>query len=89
MEKLFEDLVARLLFELDDEVQLAAQATYTLDTLGRMTIWPDLVMRSAGIDVAVADTKVQGAGRQGKVAERGTGTSCWRTASGWALASGT
>lgn len=67
MERLFEDLVARLLQELDDDVQLAAQSTYALDTLGRMTIRPDLVMRTAGIDVAVADTKYKVLDENGKL----------------------
>ncbi len=67
MEKLFEDLVARLLAELDDEVQLAAQSTYPLDTLGRMTMRPDLVLRSGGVDVAVADTKYKVLDDKGKL----------------------
>ncbi len=67
MEKLFEDLVARLLAELDDEVQLSAQSTYALDTLKRMTIRPDLVLRSGGVDVAVADTKYKVLDDKGKL----------------------
>jgi 5-methylcytosine-specific restriction enzyme subunit McrC len=67
MEKLFEDLVARMLSELDDEAQLAAQSTYALDTLGRMTIKPDLVLRSGGRDVAVADTKYKVLDDKGKL----------------------
>lgn len=67
MERLFEDLVARLLQELDDDVQLAAQSTYALDTLGRMTIRPDLVLRRDGTDVAVADTKYKVLDERGKL----------------------
>lgn len=67
MEKLFEDLVARLLSELDDEVQLAPQATYALDTLKRMTIRPDLVFRVGGREVAVADTKYKVLDDKGKL----------------------
>ncbi len=57
MDKLFEDLVSRLLRELDDESVLAPQAPYTFDTLGRLSMRPDLVLRRGGVDVAVADTK--------------------------------
>jgi len=67
MEKLFEDLVARLLAELDDGVQISAQSTYALDTLGRMTIRPDLVFRSGGVEVAVADTKYKVLDDKGKL----------------------
>jgi 5-methylcytosine-specific restriction enzyme subunit McrC len=57
MERLFEDLVARLLEEEDDEVVLSRQATYRFDTGKRLTMRPDLVLRRGGVDVAVADTK--------------------------------
>ena len=57
MERLFEDLVAQLLRELDDEYRLVDQPPYPLDTLGRTRIQPDLVLRHAVRDVAVADTK--------------------------------
>lgn len=67
MEKLFEDLVARLLFERDDDVRLQAQATYPLDTLGRLTIRPDIVLRAGAVDVAVADTKYKILDDQGKL----------------------
>lgn len=57
MEKLFEDLVTRILSEQDDEVRLHAQATFPLDTCERLTIKPDLVFLQSGRVVAVADTK--------------------------------
>lgn len=67
MEKLFEDLVAQLLRELDDEYRLVDQPPYPLDTLGRMRIQPDLVLRHAGRDVAVADTKYKILDDKGKL----------------------
>jgi 5-methylcytosine-specific restriction enzyme subunit McrC len=57
MEKLFEDLVTRLLGELDDDTRVHPQATYRLDTKKRLTIKPDLVFVRAGHVVGVADTK--------------------------------
>lgn len=57
MEKLFEDLVARLLSELDDEVRLSPQAGYRLDDGNWLRIRPDLVFIGDGGPVAVADTK--------------------------------
>jgi 5-methylcytosine-specific restriction enzyme subunit McrC len=57
MERPFEDLVARLLEEADDEVVLSRKATYRFDTGKRLTIQPDLVLRRGGVDIAVADTK--------------------------------
>ena len=67
MERLFESLVARLLTELDDSVRLKAQATYPLDTLGRLTIRPDIVLRAGRNDVAVADTKYKILDEKGKL----------------------
>jgi len=57
MEKLFEDLVTRLLQELDDDVRLLPQATFKLDVKKRLTIQPDLVFFTGKRAVAVADTK--------------------------------
>lgn len=57
MERLFEDLVTRLLSELDDDTRLAPQSGYAFDGSGVLRIKPDLVLRRAGADVAVADTK--------------------------------
>ena len=57
MERLFEDLVARLLTELDDDTRLASQSGYAFDASGVLRIRPDLVLRRDGRDIAVADTK--------------------------------
>lgn len=57
MERLFEDLVARLLRELDDDAVLPPQASYGFDTRHRLSLRPDLVLRRHGRTVAVADTK--------------------------------
>lgn len=67
MERLFEDLVARLLQEADDDVVLARQATYRFDTGKRLTLRPDLVLRRAGADVAVADTKYKVLDEKGRL----------------------
>lgn len=67
LEKLFEDLVTRLLQELDDDVRLHPQATFRLDTKKRLTIKPDLVFLRQALSVAVADTKYKVLDDRGRV----------------------
>jgi 5-methylcytosine-specific restriction enzyme subunit McrC len=67
MEKLFEDLVTRLLQEADDSVRVLPQATYRLDSKKRLTIKPDLVFVRDGKPVGVADTKYKVLDDQGKI----------------------
>lgn len=67
MERLFEDLVARLLGELDDDTVVAPQRGYAFDTGGLLRIRPDLVLRRDGRDVAVADTKYKVLDEQGRL----------------------
>lgn len=67
MEKLFEDLVTRLLQEADDSVRIVPQATYRLDSRKRLTIKPDLVFLCDGNAVGVADTKCKVLDDQGKI----------------------
>ena len=57
MEKLFEDLVARILEEHADETLVSTQRTYRLGNSGQLNIRPDLVFLRDGVEVAVADTK--------------------------------
>lgn len=67
MEKLFEDLIARLLREGDDDIRLVPQATYHLDDRDRLTIRPDLVFRRGREHVAVADTKYKVLAEDGRM----------------------
>jgi 5-methylcytosine-specific restriction enzyme subunit McrC len=67
LEKLFEDLVTRLLQELDDDVRLHPQATFRLDTRKRLTIKPDLVFLGSGGPIGVADTKYKVLDDRGRV----------------------
>lgn len=62
---LFEKLVAQLLGE--TSTGLATQLTLPLDSLGRLTIRPDLVLLDEAKAVAVADTKYKLLDEQGKV----------------------
>ena len=57
MERLFEDLVARILVEQATEAQVSTQRTYRLGNSGQLNIRPDLVFLRDGVEVAVADTK--------------------------------
>ena len=57
MERLFEDLVARILGEQATEARVSTQRTYRLGDSGHLNIRPDLVFLRAGVEVAVADTK--------------------------------
>ncbi len=90
MERLFEDLVARLLRELDDDAVLPPQASYGFDTRHRLSLRPDLVLRRHGRTVAVADTKYKLLDEKGRLRNEdgyqllaycpprpsGSGTSC-------------
>lgn len=62
---LFEKLVAQLLGELS--AGLVPQQTLPLDTLGRLTIRPDLVFSDGAVPVAVADTKYKLLDESGRV----------------------
>lgn len=62
---LFETLVARLLREQTPSWQ--AQETMPLDTLGRATIKPDLILRNSSGVAAVADTKYKLLDESGKI----------------------
>ena len=57
MERLFEDLVARILGEQATEARVSTQRTYRLGHSGQLNIRPDLVFLRDGVEVAVADTK--------------------------------
>ena len=65
MATLFENLVGQLLGEAAPG--LVTQQSLPLDTLGRLTIRPDLVFHAAGCAVAVADTKYKLLDENGKV----------------------
>ena len=65
MATLFENLVAQLLGEAASG--LLTQQSLPLDTLGRLTIRPDLVFHAGGVAVAVADTKYKLLDEDGKV----------------------
>lgn len=62
---LFETLVTRLLKERDSRWQ--PQAKFALDTLGRLTIKPDLILQGSTGPVAVADTKYKLLDDEGKI----------------------
>lgn len=57
MEKLFEDLVARILEEHITAARVSTQRTYRLGHSGQLNIRPDLVLLRDGHEIAVADTK--------------------------------
>jgi 5-methylcytosine-specific restriction enzyme subunit McrC len=57
MEKLFEDLVARILEEHATEARVSTQRTYRLGNSGQLNIRPDIVFLRDGNEIAVADTK--------------------------------
>jgi len=63
---LFERLVTRLLQESSGSYRVLAQQTRNLDTLGRLSIKPDLLVMDGRDVVAVADTKYKLLGEDGR-----------------------